>query len=133
MKKSIRNTLTILALMTGLLGLNLAHANETAIKLLLKTQNFSVHQQELAFRTITSIKVLAEEVKHNKENVQAYLTSSLDKDEMDVEYMMSAYRQWQTNMDMKLENTLHTIAALHGELTLEQRRDLFQKLQNLSR
>ncbi len=132
MKKILLTLATLALLSTNALGINSTSADENMMKLVFKSQGLSEKQAQLAFDAVLSLKLLSEEIRANKQSTQSYITSLLDEEEMDVSYMLGAFRQWQKQFDSKLEKTLTAVAALHGELTVEQRKELLQKIQNLS-
>ena len=131
MRKLIRNTLTAIVLMTGSLGFSQAHANEVMIGLFIEAQGFSDSQKELAMEAVRSVKALAQEVKNPKAEVKSYLADVMLQDELDVQYIMSAYHDWRGGVEVKMEAALEAIAAFHGQLSPEQRQELMASLKKL--
>lgn len=131
MKNMIRNTVTAMVVVAGLFGTVQVHANEMMVKMFLQTQDFTDYQEELAMDVVASVKSLAAEVKQTKPQVKQYFAELLEKDTMNVEEMMTAYKAWRETTDVKLEETLHTVARLHGNLTKEQRLQLLESLKKM--
>lgn len=110
-----------------------AQANDDMIKLMIESQGLSSEQAELALTTIKSVKSIAEDVSTNKVKVVQFFSQVAEKDHLDVKSIMNEYRQWESEFDVKLEKALRAASELHGELTVEQRKVLLEKLQRLSR
>ncbi|NOU51483.1 hypothetical protein HG263_13180 [Pseudoalteromonas sp. JBTF-M23] len=109
-----------------------ANANEDLMKLLLKTQNLSEQQATLALHAAMSVKLFGETIQADKARAQTYMLGLIQSDNMDVDYMIRSYRDWQTQVDSKVENMLNSLAALHSQLDPEQRQQLFETLQKLA-
>lgn len=133
MKKMLTAIKIVVLLGTSVLFSTSSSANEEMLKTLLRTQNLTELQADLAYDAVISIKALGEEVQASKVNVQAYINNLMQQDQMDVDAIMQEYKQWQSTMDVKVETSLKSIAALHRHLSREERQALFDKLSMLSR
>jgi hypothetical protein len=56
----------------------------------------------------------------------------VDQESIDVEQIMTAYRDWQHKVELQFEQTLAVAANLHSQLSKEQRVKLIQTIKQMS-
>lgn len=101
-----------------------ARANETMFKLFISSQNFTEYQEELAVNLLVEGKKLAKQIKEPKQQLKGFAQELVKIESLDVDTMMQAYKTWQAQTDEQLLVTMEAFAALHAELTPEQRQKI---------
>ncbi|MDF2180281.1 hypothetical protein P2G88_18650 [Aliiglaciecola sp. CAU 1673] len=131
MRNIIRNVVIASAVTFASLGATTASANDRMIEFIMDAHDFTEYQQELAFELLASGRALAAEIKRPKEELKAYVAELIEKDQLDVEAMMLAYKSWQAGVDEKVLASLQSLAKLHSQLSKEQRQELMETFQKM--
>lgn len=118
----------VLALALTSLTASNAHANETMFKMFIKAQDLTEYQEELAYNLIVEGKKLAEQVKKPKSQLKEFAQTLVATDTLDVNNMMQSYKVWQANVDEQMLVTMQAFAALHAELSPEQKQKLIDAI-----
>lgn len=137
MKKFAITVITTIAAMTFVAApIGVAMADEgpkaTLIKMLAKSQDMNVYQQELAVDVFQQFSALAKIVKAPKHDVKYYMEGIIERDRIDVYEVMENYKSWQEKVDTQFEQSLIAAAKLHEDLSVEQRRQLIESIKALS-
>ncbi|MFO7551858.1 MAG: hypothetical protein R6W80_10655 [Haliea sp.] len=133
MKKLLSATVATLVIASGTMSIaTAAGSNEHLVRMLAQNHDLTGYQQELMEELITSGKLLAKEVKKPKVQVKEFLIDLGAQDSMDVEQIMSAYREWQRGVEQQFERTLNIAASLHSQLSEEQRGKLINTIRKIS-
>jgi hypothetical protein len=106
--------------------------NEPMVRMFAEYHDLTEYQQELMVELVSSGKSLASEVKKPKAEVRAFLMEMVDQESIDVEQIMTAYRDWQHKVELQFEQTLAVAANLHSQLSKEQRVKLIQTIKQMS-
>ncbi len=137
MKKFAITVITTIAAMTFIAApVSVAMADEgpkaTLIKMLAKSQDMNVYQQELAVEVFQQFSSLAKIVKAPKQDVKSYMEGIIERDRIDVYEVMENYKSWQQKVDTQFEQSLIAAAKLHEDLSIEQRKQLVESIRALS-
>jgi len=133
MKKLVLGVVTAIALISG----SAAIAETTEVfespmfKMFSSYHELTDQQQSLAVDLVDSGRQLGKAVKSAKPHVEDFLADIVEKDNLDVEQIMLEYKAWQQEIDVKFEAALRSAAALHSELTAEQRRNIVDTLKKM--
>ena len=128
MMNTIKKYACILALALTSLTATEASANETMFKLFISAQDFTEYQEELALNLVKEGKKLAEQVKEPKHELKDFAKGLVDIEALDVDVMMQSYKTWQAKVDAQMLVTMKALAALHAELTPEQKQKLINAI-----
>ncbi|BDX05858.1 hypothetical protein [Planctobacterium marinum] len=133
MKKLLIGAVAAITLSTSVMAEEYDHnqPNETAIKILLMSQNFTDEQETLAIQLINQVQILASKVEDPQEEVTQFVQGLAEQDYIDVPQIMQKYRAWQQDLDTELEKSLTTVAELHSSMSHEQRTRLMKTIKLL--
>jgi hypothetical protein len=133
MKKLLSAPLVTLVIASGtMLIAPAAVSNEPMISMFAQYHDLTDNQQELMAALIRSGKLLAAEVKKPKAQIREFLIEMEIQENMDVEQIMTAYREWQKGIEQQFEQTLNIAANLHSQLSNEQRIKLIKTIKQIS-
>lgn len=104
------------------------HLRPALVKLLIQSQGFTEQQEDLAVKVYTSFKDVAGEIKAGKGDLTGYFLQVANSDQLDATAAYEAYKQWQSNIDVKVLQLLESISRLHADLSPEQKQAFLQKL-----
>lgn len=133
MKKLLISALATITLSTSVMAQEYEQnqPNETAIKILLMSQNFTDEQETLAIQLINQVQVLASKVEDPKQEMTQFVQGLAEQDYIDVSQIMQKFRAWQQDVDTELEKSLDTAAELHTSMSHEQRTRLMKTIKLL--
>jgi len=131
MKTVLKKCLATCAIVIATLGISQAQANEMMFKLFIQAQDFSDHQEQLAYELLSSVKALTEQVKKPKQELKDFAQEMADKEQLDVEAMVAAYNSWKTDVDDRVYVSLQALANFHAELSPEQKKALLTSIKKL--
>ena len=133
MKKLILGTITTIALITG--SAAIAQSEETfdspMFQMFSQYHDLTDEQQALAVDLFDSGKQLGAAVRSAKPQIESYLADIVEKDNIDVEQIMLEYKAWQQGVDQKFEAALYAAAALHSDLSVEQRKNILATIKKM--
>jgi len=133
MKKLLSATIVTVVIASGtMLIAPAAVSNEPMVSMFAQYHNLTDNQQELMGALIRSGKLLAEEVKKPKTQIREFLIEMDVQENMDVEQIMTAYREWQKGIEQQFEQTLNIAANLHSQLSNEQRIKLIKTIKQIA-
>lgn len=124
----MKKIITILLLAMVMLAAKPSLANEALVKLLIQSQGLTEQQEDLAVKVYTSVKDVAGELKAGKGDLTGYFLQVARSDQLDAIEAYEAYKQWQSNIDIKVLQLLESMSRLHADLSPEQKQALLQKL-----
>ena len=135
MKKLILGTVAAISLITGASAIAYAAPapSESMVRMFAQSQDMTEHQVELMVALMQSGKTLAAEVKKPKTQVRDYLTDLVEKERIDVDQVMAAYKTWQQGVDQKFEEAVRAAAELHANLSVDQRQQLVDTIKKMRR
>lgn len=124
----MKKIITIMLFTMAMLASKPSQANEELVTLLIQSQGLTEQQEGLAVNVYTSFKDVAGELKAGKGDLTGYFLQVANSDQLDATAAYEAYKQWQSNIDIKVLQLLESMSRLHADLSPEQKQALLQKL-----
>lgn len=133
MKKLLSATFVTLVIASGTMLIAPATlSNEPMVSMFAQYHDLTDNQQELMATLISSGKLLVAEVKKPKAQIREFIIDMDVQENMDVEQIITAYREWQKGVEQQFEQTLNIAANLHSQLSNEQRVKLIKTIKQIS-
>ncbi|QTH73484.1 hypothetical protein [Pseudoalteromonas xiamenensis] len=124
MKKLVSILLVVVAMFASKPTL----ANEALAKLFIQSQGFTEQQETLALNVFNAFKAVTDEVKSSKGSIKLFFIDAATSEQLDANAAYESYKQWQTNVDIRVLHLLESMSQLHAELTPEQKQAFMAKL-----
>ncbi|WP_462172316.1 hypothetical protein [Pseudoalteromonas xiamenensis] len=124
MKKLVSILLVVVAMFASKPTL----ANEALAKLFIQSQGFTEQQEALALNVFNAFNAVTDEVKSSKGSIKLFFIDAANSEQLDANAAYESYKQWQTNVDIRVLHLLESMSQLHAELTPEQKQAFMAKL-----